>query len=400
MKRKSVIILIAIVLTAVTLSVEVTYGYWDTISGRGGVNLNTGEWGNKEIDKSFEDFINDNLYNDWTKDENGNLIIKERNPVYENYTEEELKEAVDILEEFYENFLETATENGKTITKFPDRATVSYVDIDMPDYIAPGEKVQIAKIIDFSNFSQDIYWAPVLISMAIEQTEGLDISDYMIEILPDYNAMQSFKYSYLYVDREMGFYNNYEGNFAQGDAQVTVSESLYLKPGAYTDITVNKLNGKFDNSDIYRGPVPLTDSVTYRHRISVTGKTGNYGRLPSGLKPTINTPIMLWDNSGKSFYTQYMGTVGESEGLFTIGKQNGKRSELRMSFDSRVPIVIGHDTNGNPVYQSSIPVIINISRGVQVDGNGVELAQQNASTAVPTIKFKIVQGQNWNLEED
>ncbi len=376
-------------LVALVLSAGVTYGFWDTLSGAGNVNLNTGEW---HKNKSTSDFVNDTLFNDWTRNEDGETVVIEKNPVYENYTREELEEAADILEEFYENFLGKAVENGVEKTYYPDRASVRYVDIKLPDSIDAGESVQISKIIEFSNFSQEVYWSPILISIALEHSGGADISDYMVEILPDYAAMQSFQYTYLYIDRERAYYDGGEGSFAQGSANVSVQSGLYLTSDAYTDITVNRLNGEFS------GDVPLSSAVTYRHTLKLPTKTGSYGRLPAAKVLSVNKPEIKWKDN-KSHYAQMLAANGDGAGAYIIGKANGMRSELRLSFDSRVPIVIGSTQGGTPVYQSSVPVIINISRALRVDSQGRALAEQNTSAAVPNIKFKIVQGQTWNLEE-
>lgn len=388
MKKLLATFVALILISAFTVTaVGTTLGYWDTLSGSAYNLIYAGSWRGT---KTVADAIYDTIFNKWHKDENGTVVVDEENPVYKDYTDAEMEETIEILEEFFENFLKINPDTGET--SFPDRADVQYVDVDVPKALLPGDSVQISKLIEFSNFSQEIYWSPVLISLGLEGEDGQDVSDFMIEILVDYAAVEQFQYTYIFDDKELAFVRSGgEANVSQGTATAYKNSYSAVDSTVYTDVSVNKFNGQYNNS------LPLTSAVTYRHALNPITKTGQYGRFPTGAKVLVDTYTQQWIN-GQPYYMQELKAFGSTTGLSLVGKPNGYRNEMRVSFEHRIPLVLEYDSNNNPVYQSSLPIIINVSRGLKLDESGNPAADQSTDAVVPVIDFKVVQGQVWNVD--
>lgn len=384
MKSFKKLMIILISCTVVLMTAGMTYGYWDTLSFAGNPNFNIGEWMNGGIVAEASETVYNSIYNDWTVDSAGNLVVNEFNPVYANYTPEEIIEAIAAIEESQTSFLTT---DGSS-TSYLERPEAEYVELSSIGSLSPGQSVQIYKIVDFSEFSQDIYWAPVSLLVSLEQTEGYDISDYMVEVLIDYSAIQSLTYSVRCVDEENTLYNglSYIGNV---QASLTSAPSYYLTSPVNTVISVNAPTGAVNNG------MPVTSLVRYSHTINKPTRTGNFGRLPQGSILSIDPPQLTWKNNNK-YYPQYLVASNKTaQGVYTIGKPNGFRTVLRCGLDTHK--LVTKNPNGG-IYGNTLPIIINISRGKKVDANGNVLAQQNTRAAVPTVSYKLVKGQIYGTD--
>jgi hypothetical protein len=379
MKRKSVFLVLTLLMAVIASAFAgTTYGYFDVLSDTEDIGVQTGFWtavnsairhiniSDTEITTadgstvSVLEYIAESIWSNVEYDENGNIVSGDINPLYADYTNEELIELIDVLVNYVSNYL-TANESGEVI--FPDRASVSSAEIGFDSLLAPGESVQLQSIFLAANLSSEIYWGPIMFSISIESPNGEDISDFAVELLYSANFSKSFAYEYLVYDSTS--YNNYRAN---GSVNKNANKISLVSANTYTNLTVYKLTS---------GSYVKT---SYRHTLNLPS-FGSWSRFVKGPVMELRAP----SDSNIGLQQELFSTTKTMNGLILMGKANGTKTEMRVQLTER-------GTAANNI--DSIPFLLNVSRGIALDSKGNPLSY-TASDVVPIIKVRLVSGDVW-----
>ncbi|MCK9536684.1 MAG: hypothetical protein M0R05_03755 [Bacilli bacterium] len=312
----------------------------------------------------IEDYLNDLLFDE---DESG----KHLDELFTDYTLGEVIETVELIVEFSESFL-IFDENDQPV--FPNPNLVATINLDFTGPLLPGEHRLINKVLQTANLSDIDWWSPISLQITIEAPDGGDIADYMVEVLFDANPFadsQPFSYDYLLRDK-----TSWNENRAQ--CRIKLKDNI-LVPINY-DVIFNTV--------VYRDKAGNFVPVDYRHLYPVPQFTGNWCRLPVGPNIYLGPPT---GSSGTPIGSQQEILIKNNPkkrtGLILIGKANGTKVELKLDIPYRRP------RTGNSV--PIIPLIIVVSRGLELDLNGNPLPIQSDLMIEPVITLRVIEGSVW-----
>lgn len=304
------------------------------------------------------------------KDENGDPDTSQINPIYEDYTLEEMIETITLIQEFASEFLVYDTEGNPT---FPSSTTVTPVDIGFNQVLMPGQSTQFKQVLLTANNASTTYYSPVAINISIEAPNGEDISDFAVEILIDgrpFTLTSPFSYNYLYVDR-----TSWNNNRAQGGLSAS-------------QVTLNTLQAPtIFTTTAYRLIGSSWQPVNYSHNFTTPVYSGDWSRFPQGPNVYLAAPSGSTIGNQQQF-TAYSGQNRYRTGMILMGKANGTTSEIRLDLPIRNP----RNSGSAPV----IPVVVVVSRGLELDANGNSVANQRTNEIVPIVKVRMIEGQVWS----
>ncbi len=354
-----------------------TYGYFDVLSNESGLNLSIGDW-DLETDAieylnnrspeitgtdgsvvNYLDYVADIIWSDAVYNGAGDLVSGSIRPQYASYPPEEIKRIIDTIISYTDNFL-TADDSGDIV--FPERLSVTQIELPFDAFLSPGESAQFSASLLAADLYDDVYWSPIMYSISIEGADGANISDFALELL--YAAEYAGRFGYQYLIKDSTSYNV---NRAQGRISANDNSPYYVTSEQFTDIYAYELSGS------------SYSKATYRHYINEP-MYGEWSRFTEGAMLYLDKP------SGSPIGSQQQINSNKTKiGLSLIGKANGTASELRIGFFDR-------GRTGDLI--KNIPLIINLSRGVMLDGNGNPLDYSAAATK-PVIKIRLVSGDIW-----
>lgn len=375
-KIKRLVFLIALVVLVLTLAGS-AYGYFDVLGVKSDTGLVIGEW-NKSVGAmqylnvrdpemndslgntvSYLKYVADIIWSDAVYNGNGDIVSGTARSQYSDYSNTELKALIDTVITYSENFL---TVDGNDNMVFPNRDSVTEIETHINTMLSPGESLQIPSVLLAAELYDEIHWAPVTYSISIESASGEDISDYSIELL--YASEYAGRFGYQYLVRD---YTSYDINRDTGGVDKKHNKINAVTTEIFTDIQAYKFNGSAYNL------------INYRHYVDLP-QYGEWSRFVKGADLFLDKP------SGSPIGTQQqIKSNGTKPGLSVIGKANGTASELRIGL---------YDRGNNGDLIKSIPLIINLSRGVMLDVNGNPLSYSAAETQ-PIIKIRLVAGDVW-----
>lgn len=371
---KPMLVLLLMLLSVLGI-MQVTYSYFDKMSINYSGVIQIGSWSKEppqpeDVMEYIEDAYPEmddyliNLIGD--VDQDGTFVI---DPLYEEYSYEELKETVDLLKDFTDYFL-TYDENGNAV--FPEKTTVQPVELTNINSLLPGQHQKINQVIQTANNANTNYYSPITFQLTMIAPDGEDISDFAVEILFDSNpfAISSpFSYNYRLIDPISWNNNRASGSVsASSNHLVNISDSIDFSSKAYHLINNN-----------WR-------PITYHHNYEKPTFSGSWCRLPVGPNYYLNKPESSTDGLRQQFVNEKKPK--NREGLILMGKTDGTVSEMRIDIPIRNP------RNGNSL--PVIPIILVLSRGIAYDQNGNILPNQATTYITPIISIKVIEGQVWS----
>jgi hypothetical protein len=328
--------------------------------------------GQEDIDIS--NYISSIIFNDVVKDEEGNILSGIIDPLYEDYTINEIIEAISLIKNFTDNFL-VIDSNGNP--QFPVNTTVETIDVGLNEILEPGQSLQLNKVFQTADLQGSQDWTPITLQLTIESPVGTDssrtdMSDYVIEVLADgkpFANTNPFTYKYLYND--MSAYDTY----------VAQSSGVNFVKNEINSVTsfVTK---------IYRNNGTSFVPVNYQHTFTKPTFSGSWNRFNVGPNIYVDAPV---GQHGSPIGAQQLfkkDSPATRLGLILIGKPNGYKAEILLDIYNRIP------ANGNSL--PVIPLILVVSRGLRLDANGNGAPNQSTSMVQPIIKMRVVKGQIWD----
>lgn len=287
---------------------------------------------------------------------------------FKDYTMSEIIEIVDLIEEFTQNFLEN--NNGNMV--FPNSATVQPVDLNNVGKFAPGDVQFIKHVFQTANYANTTDWTPITFQLILESPEGYDLSDFSIEIVPDFSPFAQknpFAYDYMY--------NDYSRNYYKTVHQSTISANKLSNLPLMGN--VEYVNRAFN--------VDRNQELRFLHQYSAPDMTGEWKRFPEGANLFFDRPKTggHWSGLKQQFYLE--NDPQKKAGMTLSGRTDGTKVEIMFNLNQRIP----RSSNSLPV----IPMLIIISRGIEVDNNKNPLTQRT-DLITPTIKFRVVEGNVWD----
>ncbi|MCK9471968.1 MAG: hypothetical protein WC006_07635 [Bacilli bacterium] len=370
------ILTLIMILSLVTV-LQFSYGYFDSLSGSKSSTINIGDWHNNQPtpndvvdyvenikfpeDEDMAEYILD-ILGDY---EDGEFVIDE---VYEDYTMSEIIEIIELINEFTESFLET--ENGEIVFK---DIIVEPVEVTSVANFSPGDVQYIKQVIQTAEFATDPWWTPITFQLQLSADPGIDITDFSVEILFDLNPFTvttPFAYDFKVNDPNRDHYKT----IIQTDIGSNQTSNL---PAIGT---ISYINRAFN--------VTQNQFLRFKHEYNAPSITGEWRRFPIGPNMYFNSPTTggQWSGSRQQFYTENEPT--KVAGMTLSGRNDGGMVEMLFSFNARKP----RNSNSLPV----IPIVIVISRAVEVDANGNDLPNQRTDLISPEIKLRVVKGNIYN----
>ena len=345
----------------------ITIGQWDSLASNDSIiKIINDEAGWVEGNEIHDEYLFDLIFEDYDPVNPEEATI---NPLYEDYTINEIIETVELIESFTDSFL-TVDESGNPV--YPHYLTVNPVELDIEENLKPGkiglvagESMQINQVLntaDATSVSPNA-WLPIMISLTIESPEGYDLSDFAIELLIDGKPFASedpMSYRYVLYDRN----SVTAKNRAQSN---TIDIKSFNNPITQSTNYLSKVLTK--NGDGYY-------PTFYKHQLNKPNFTGSWHRIV-GPNYYIGE-AESWDINHHQTYYPYKKDT-ENNGMILNGMPGGSIGELRIEIPRR-----------NPQDTLVIPMTINISRGLEVDENGNVLSVQKTDEILPTVKLKIV----------
>lgn len=387
---RNLLVILFMSITLLILSPSKSSAHFDKLAREKIYTLTIGEWAYYgqpndivEIIKEEQGWVDDNdYYNDYLfdlifipKDPN-NPEHEDLDPIYkdyvevkefyQNYTIPEIVEIVDLLKDFTDAFLTDKDEDGNPI--YPDGLSVTPVELELGEGLLPGQSKQINQVFHTANSTgqHPNAWIPLMISLSIEAPEGydeFDISDFAIELLIDGNPFaESNPMTYRYV-----LWDKYSGsskNRLQSN-QIKINSFNY----AITDTI-------YYNNEIRRKVGSTYTPVIYRHKLTKPTLYGNWNRFPIGPNYYLGAPT-----GGNNHQTYHPFSPDSRSGMILNGTADGKQTEIRLEIPQR-----------NPQDTYAIPIVVNISRGLELDENLNPLELQKQDSVLPVVKIKIVSG--------
>lgn len=365
---KPMLVLLLMLLSVLGI-MQVTYSYFDKMSINYSGVIQIGSWSKeppkpedvkeyiKDIYPEMDDYLID-LIGDVNQD--GTIII---DPLYEEYSYQELKETVDLLKDFTENFL-TLDQDGNPI--FPTNTTVQSVDLPNINSLMPGQHQKINQVIQTANYAENNSNTPITLQITMKSPNGEDISDFALEILFDSNPFAinaPFSYNYSLRDSISWSEEVSKGGVSENNNQlVTVNNNIQFSTTGYKMINNN------------------WQTVNYQHYYDKPSFAGNWTRLPIGPNYYLSEP----QNSKDGLRQQFLKEKPKTQtGLILMGKADETISEIRIDIPFRNP----RNSNSLPV----IPIILILSRGNAYDQYG-NLLTPATSEVIPIISMRIVEG--------
>ncbi|HKL94427.1 MAG TPA: hypothetical protein VJZ69_04010 [Clostridia bacterium] len=374
MKKSRIFIILISLLLAVLATAGTAYGYFDNLSYNDLYNTNLGDWLKNPM--NYLNFVNTTKL-----DGNGNpadfkpyianiiwdnaVIIDGKinngqvNAVFNSYSDENLVELIDLMIEFVNNFLNVNTAGTPS---FPTASTVQYVDTNFSANLLPGQSTQFKSVMLFANLAQMTSANPVSFTITLEETNGVDIADFAVEIMYlNLNGnSKNFKYSYVLRDETA------KKPQVASTAVTKANNSLRL---------VNSQT--VYNTRVYRN-FGSWQSFNYKQRMDVPAFAG-WSRFVLG--PNVELVKPLPKNSNKQVL-QLISSPTQREGAILMGKHDGSKTSMRLAIEGR--------TLGTG-YITAIPLIINVSRGIRLDASNNEITE-TVPTVTPKITIRTVVG--------
>lgn len=356
---------------------QVSYGYFDNLQGSRSSTILIGDWLNnvpnaedveqyvKEIifpeDENLADYVLETIgeYVD------GEYVVDE---VFSDYSMQELVEIVDLINEFTDTFLDY---NDGDVT-FPN-IKVDPIPIDLNESFNPGSVKYIKKVIQTAEYANTTDWAPITFQLVLSAPEGVDISDFSVEVIFDATPLaivNPFAYDYILKDP----YRNYYSMFGQQTVSSNVNSNLPLMG------EVSYINRAYS--------VNQNKFLRFKHEYFAPSQTGEWKRFPIGPNLYFNKPATggLWAGMRQQFELE--SVPNKQVGMTLSGRNDGGVVEILFNMNARRP-----RTEGSlPV----IPVTIIISRAMEVNENGEVLSTQRTNPIIPDVKFRVVKGNVWN----
>lgn len=348
-----------------TDDIEMSIGDWMKVANPSDIVQiidNESDWDPFDNDNEIFDYLIDLIFENYDPNDSNNNVL---NPLYEDYTLSEVKEVIDLINDFTTDFLVIDPDTGMPV--YPDFVEVEPIPLNIPTPLLPGEVRQINQVVSTADIvGSNNAWIPITIIVSIEAPKnapsGFDISDFNVELLFDSNAFDDvnpLRYRYVLHDAN----SNAAKNRVSGDFNVS----------SFNNELTSSLNYDFE---VYHKNNNSHTSVFYRHQLEKPVLSGKWNRL---MGP--NYYLGLADNSGTTHQTFYPYKSQNKLGLTVNGTLDGLPSEIRMDIPNR-----------NPNDCFVIPFNINISRGLKLDINSNVLENQDTTPILPLVKVKVVKG--------
>lgn len=358
-KNKYLLIVLFFLLTIVFF-VQKSYSYFDLLETKDNVSIMIGSWGEyikKATAEAVGEYINDNFpANTYPKraeyylDIFGSHINNEYqlNPLYENYSVEEMEELIDLVHQFSETFLIfNHSGNQKYEPRFLKPREMEFLTLPALGALSPGGSHFTKQVV------QTVYhphekWREITIQVTMEAPNGEDISDYAVELLYDsapFSQTQSpFEIRYRFID-PFTTYDRYVHNHAYISSVQAKIEF---------DSRVFKQNG---------------EEKLYKHSYPKPTQVGQWSRFTHA------------PNYYLAANQRFLFNSSIQEGVILKGRADGRKVEMRFSMKNGV----SWDGNFLPVF----PIAVVITRGVAVDASGNPLPNQSSVMVEPIIKIKV-----------
>ena len=345
-KKKPFILIMFLFITLFIM--QTSYALFDDTISYNPIFIQVGQWTIPATVSNVTNAINDaysdnpnlqNYLNDLFFVDNGG--VTELDPVFSNYTLEEINETMENVELFSSNFL-TFT-NGSPSFKTSGITPITY----SPAALNPGEHLFIHQLLltPTVGLNQSLFLSVKIFS---DKNNGIanenNISDYSVEILVDKNALapsSPYEYSYYY--------------YREGSTKELATSKIQAQKNILAPHTLIQYNTTVINSGV---------TTLYAQSYGNPAFTGVWCRHPIGPRISLATPATWTVN--KTF---------EDPGLYAPGSGDGSFLQMVTQFT----------TMRNPymTVPKVIPLTLVLSRGVSNNGTNLPL------TNVPKIEITV-----------
>lgn len=384
MKKHTIIVLSNLILVSVMALAFAypAYGFFDVNNTQGGLGFHLGNWlsatsdpvehlnniftdvENQEVpEREGLEYIADLIWENIEYDDDGKLIDGDVASQFNDYSDDDLVELIDNIVDYVDNFLEI-DENGAAV--FPPASQVPEMDTAFNTVLEPGQSTQFKGVLLLANLAPEVYWAPVTYTVTLEAPNGEDISDFAVELLYssiDGNA-NNFGYQYRIFDAD-------SWNVNRANASVDRSKNALIPLKA----------NKYYNTQVYRSSNGTYIPADFRHLLK-TPLSGAWSRFVTGPSLYLGAPS---GSSAGQVQQLHLDTPAQREGAILMGKANGTRTTMKICFVDRQPV---------EGLLTTIPLLVNVSRGIRLDANG-EPMEYSAASVIPTITVRATAGDLW-----
>lgn len=369
MKKGRLFIMLIALLLSVLATAGTAYGYFDNLASDGNGVAALGNWlthpmnylnflyttkGTGDFKPYIANIIWDNAVINGGRVQGGQV-----NAVFSNYSNADLIELIDLMVGFVNNFLNV---DSTGTPSFPTASTVQFVDTNFNASLAPGESTQLKAVMLFANLTQMTTANPVSFTVTLEQTGGIDIADFAVEVIYlNLNGNpNNFKYTYVLNDQ------------GAKKPQI-VSTAVNKANNALRPVNVQAIY----NTVVYRN-FGSWQAHNYRQRMNVPSMA-SWSRFVLG--PNVQLIQPSPKNNNKQILELISGAV-QREGVILMGRPDGIQTSMRLVVEER--------TLGTG-YITAIPLVINVSRGIRLDASNNEIIE-TVPTVTPKITIRTVAG--------